>query len=162
MTEENSNKQTANDNSGQDNAQPQMPPIVINTQYIKDLSLEIPNAPEIFRELNQAPDVKINVDVNAKLLEENFFNVELTMEMDGDVNGKKLFILELKYAAVVGLNVPEEHVEPVLLVEIPRMIFPFARSIVTNTLVEGGLPPFMLNPIDFVAMYQNRKQAESK
>ena len=84
------------------------------------------------------------------------------MEMDGDVNGKKLFILELKYAAVVGLNVPEEHVEPVLLVEIPRMIFPFARSIVTNTLVEGGLPPFMLNPIDFVAMYQNRKQAESK
>ena len=80
--------------------------------------------------------------------------------MDGDVNEKKLFILELVYAAVVSLNVPQEHVEPVLLVEIPRMIFPFARSIITNNLVEGGLPPFMLNPIDFVAMYQARKNAQ--
>lgn len=162
MSEENNN-QTANDNAGQDNANQQaLPPIVINAQYIKDLSLEIPNAPEIFKEMNRAPDVKINVDVSAKHLENNFFNVELSLEMDGDIGGKKLFILELKYAAVVGLNVPEEHVEPVLLVEIPRMIFPFARSIVTNCLVEGGLPPFMLNPIDFVAMYQRRKQAESK
>ncbi len=158
MSEENKNS-TANDNAGQqDNGgQQQMPPIMINTQYIRDLSLEIPHAPEIFRNLNETPNININVDVNANHLHDNFFNVELSIAMDGDVKDQKLFILELKYAAVVSLNVPEEHVEPVLLVEIPRMLFPFARSVVTHCLVEGGLPPFMLNPIDFVAMYQNRK-----
>lgn len=157
MSEENKNS-TANDNAGQqDNGgQQQMPPIMINTQYIRDLSLEIPHAPEIFRNLNETPNININVDVNANHLHDNFFNVELSIAMDGDVKDQKLFILELKYAAVVSLNVPEEHVEPVLLVEIPRMLFPFARSVVTHCLVEGGLPPFMLNPIDFVAMYQNR------
>lgn len=160
MSEENKNS-TANDNAGQqDNGgQQQMPPIMINTQYIRDLSLEIPHAPEIFRNLNETPNININVDVNANHLHDNFFNVELSIAMDGDVKDQKLFILELKYAAVVSLNVPEEHVEPVLLVEIPRMLFPFARSVVTHCLVEGGLPPFMLNPIDFVAMYQNRKKA---
>ncbi len=163
MSEENKEQSTANDNAGREKEnQHPMPPIVINSQYIKDFSLEIPHAPEIFKEITQTPDMKINVDVNARHLEGNFFNVELSIEMDGNVQNKKLFILELKYAAVAALNVPEEHVEPVLLIEIPRMIFPFARSIITNSLVEGGLPPFMLNPIDFVMMYQKRKQAEKK
>lgn len=77
--------------------------------------------------------------------------------MDGDVNHQKLFILELTYSAVVALNVPAEHLEPVLMIEIPRLIFPFARNVVTNCLVEGRPPPFMINPIDFVTMYNNRK-----
>ncbi len=149
MSEENNNHENAN-----------VPAIVINTQYVKDLSLEIPLAPEIFREITSAPKMDINVDVNAEHLHDNFFNVSLSIKMDGDVNDKKLFILELVYAAVVSLNVPQEHIEPVLLVEIPRMIFPFARSIITNNLVDGGLPPFMLNPIDFVAMYQARKNVQ--
>lgn len=149
MSEENNNQENAN-----------IPAIVINTQYVKDLSLEIPLAPEIFREITSAPKMDINVDVNAEHLHDNFFNVSLSIKMDGNVNDKKLFILELVYAAVVTLNVPQEHIEPVLLIEIPRMIFPFARSIITNNLVDGGLPPFMLNPIDFVAMYQARKSAQ--
>ncbi len=149
MSEENNNQENAN-----------VPAIVINTQYVKDLSLEIPLAPEIFREITSAPKMDINVDVNAEHLHDNFFNVSLSIKMDGNVNDKKLFILELVYAAVVSLNVPQEHIEPVLLIEIPRMIFPFARSIITNNLVDGGLPPFMLNPIDFVAMYQARKSAQ--
>lgn len=151
---EENNANTANDNEGN------IPPIVINTQYIKDLSLEIPHAPEIFRELKQAPDVNIDVDVNANHLHDNFFNVTLNIRMDGIVNTQPLFILELEYAGVVQLNVPEEHLEPVLLIEIPRMLFPFARNIITNSLINGGLPPLMINPIDFVAMYQNRKPAE--
>ena len=131
------NVKSANDNPNQENnAQQQVPPIVINTQYIKDFSLEIPHAPEVFRNLNQAPAVNIHVDVNASHMHENFFNVELSIAMDGDLIDEKLFILELKYAAVVSLNVPKEHVEPILLVEIPRMLFPFARSIVTNALVD--------------------------
>ncbi|MDR1693747.1 MAG: protein-export chaperone SecB [Lactobacillaceae bacterium] len=140
----------------------EQPSIAINSQYIKDLSLEIPFAPEIFKELNSSPEMDIKIDVDAKHLEGNVFNVELKMEMNSDVNGKKLFVLELTYAAVAVLNVPKEHVEPVLLVEIPRILFPFARSIITNTLVDGGLPPFMLNPIDFASMYAARKQAETE
>lgn len=160
MSEDNEKKQSVNENNAQstNENQQQLPPIAINTQYIRDLSLEIPHAPEIFRDLNQAPELSINVDVNANHMHDNFFNVELNITMNGDVNNKKLFILELKYAAIVSLNLPEEHIEAVLLVEIPRMLFPFARSIVTNCLVDGGLPPFMLNPIDFVMMYQNRKK----
>ena len=76
--------------------------------------------------------------------------------MNGIITGQPLFLLELDYACVASLNIPKEHIEPVLLIEIPRLLFPYARNIVTNTLVNGGLPPFMLNPIDFVAMYQKR------
>ncbi len=153
MSEE---KKTSNDNDQtiQNNGQPA---IMINTQYIKDLSLEIPHAPEIFKEINSAPEIQINIEVGYQTLENNFYNVELKIAMNGDVNRQKLFILELTYAAVVALNVPAEHTEPVLMIEIPRLIFPFARNVVTNCLVEGGLPPFMINPVDFVTMYNNRK-----
>lgn len=150
-------KEPKNNTNEQSTQQTYQPAIMINTQYIKDLSLEIPHAPEIFKEITSAPEVQINVEVAYRALEENFYNVELKISMNGDVNQQKLFILELTYAAVVALNVPAEHLEPVLMIEIPRLIFPFARNIVTNCLVEGGLPPFMINPIDFVTMYNNRK-----
>ncbi len=139
------------------------PAIMINTQYIKDMSLEIPHAPEIFREITAQPQLDIKVDIDTKHLQDNFFNVSLHFVLNGDVNDKKLFILELEYAGVVALNIPQEHLEPVLMVEIPRMLFPFARSVITNTLVSGGLPPFMINPIDFVAMYEaHSHKAEGK
>lgn len=151
----------ANDNKkNEENAQPAGPAIMFNSQYIKDFSLEIPFAPQIFTELRTQPDVSINVDVNGSHLGENMFNVELNFSLNGDINGKKLFVLELTYGGLVQLNVPQEHVEPVLLIEVPRMLFPFARSIISNSMMEAGLPPFMINPIDFVAMYQNRKQPE--
>ena len=139
------------------------PAIMINTQYIKDMSLEIPHAPEIFREITAQPQLAMKVDIDTKHLQDNFFNVSLHFVLNGDVNDKKLFILELEYAGVVALNIPQEHLEPVLMVEIPRMLFPFARSVITNTLVSGGLPPFMINPIDFVAMYEaHNHKAEGK
>lgn len=136
----------------------QAPAITINSQYIKDFSLEIPHAPEIFLEIKGNPDVNINVDVNAHNLKDNFYNVDLIFGINGEVNGKKLFIIELTYSGVVQLSIPQEHIEPVLLIEIPRMLFPFARQIITSSLMEAGLPPFMINPIDFVQMYNQRKQ----
>lgn len=142
----------------EENQQPTGPAIVFNSQYIKDFSLEIPFAPQIFSEIRTQPEVNINVDVNGNHLGENNFNVELTFSLNGEIDGKKLFVLELTYGGLVQLNVPQEHVEPVLLIEIPRMLFPFARSIISNAMMEAGLPPFMINPIDFVSMYQNRKQ----
>ena len=134
----------------------QTPPIVINTQYIKDLSLEIPHAPEIFRNMDKNPAINIDVNVNANHMHDNFFNVSLKINMNGIISDQPLFLLELDYSCVASLNVPQEHIEPVLLIEIPRLLFPYARSTITNTLINGGLPPFMLNPIDFVAMYQKR------
>ena len=140
----------------------QSPSIVINNQYIKDLSLEIPYAPEIFNEIKEAPKVNLDVDINAKALGDDYYNVELKIEINGDTSEKKLFILELTYAAVVNVSVPQDHLEPVLLIEIPRLIFPFARNVVTHCLTEGGLPPFMINPIDFAAIYTAKKLKEAK
>lgn len=144
-----------------DNQEAHVPAIMINNQYIKDLSLEIPFAPEIFNEIKDNPDININVDVNAGNLKDNFFNVDLIFAINGDINDKKVFVLELTYSAVVQINVPQEHLEPILLIEIPRLLFPFARNIITTSLMNAGLPPFMINPIDFVAMYNNRVNAKS-
>ena len=148
---ENAQNAAGNDNVNQ-------PAIMIHTQYIKDLSLEIPHAPEIFRGLNEAPAVSVHVDVDAQYMHDNFYNVCLKFRMDGDVKAQKLFILELEYSAITSLQIPQENLEPVLLVEIPRLIFPFARNVITNCLTEGGLPPFMLTPIDFMSLYQQRNQ----
>ena len=149
-------------NDNQKREQQAQPPVLIHTQYIKDMSLEIPHAPEIFRELTSAPAVDIQVEVNAKHMHDNFHNVSLTYKLNGDINSKKLFILELEYAAVVSLNVPEEHVKSILMIELPRMMFPFVRSIVANAMIDAGLPPVMLNPIDFAAMLNNAEENAKK
>lgn len=140
----------------------EQPPIIINSQYIKDLSLEIPHAPEIFSKMSQKPELKVEMSVQSQKLANNNYNVCLNIALNGDIESEKLFILELSYAAVVTLNVPAEHLEPVLAVEIPRILFPFARNMVTQCLVEGGLPPFMLAPVDFAALYAARQNANQQ
>lgn len=139
----------------------QQPAIVINTQYIKDLSLEIPHAPAIFAKMTKQPSLKVDLNVQWQKLENSNYNVTLNLALNGDIEDEKLFILELSYAAVTTLNIPAEHIEPVLGIEIPKLLFPFARSIITQCLTEGGLPPFMLNPIDFTAIYNARKAQKS-
>ena len=132
------------------------PPVMVHHQYIRDLSLEIPHAPEIFKDSHGEPKINISVDINAKHLEANLFNVELSFHIEGDVENKKLFILEMIYGGVAALNVPQEHVEPVLMIEVPHLMFPYARQSISNVMASGGLPPLMLNPIDFVGMSQAR------
>lgn len=134
--------------------------IAIHGQFIKDLSLEIPHAPEIFSEIKSAPQMDIKVDVKSEPKGNNLYTSQLDIAMTGKVGEKTLFVLELSYMAFAEINVPAEHLEPVLMIELPRLIFPFARNIITQCLTEGGLPPFMLNPIDFAALYATRKQAE--
>ena len=143
-----------------DNQHPQ-PAIVIQNQYIKDLSMEIPHAPQIFKKLKQNnPKVNVEINIEAQKLEERTFNILLNLRINGDIEQEKAFILELAYGAVVSLNILKEHEEPVLMVEVPHMMFPFARQIVTSTMANAGLPPLMLNPIDFVAMYNTKKAKE--
>ncbi|MDD7313492.1 MAG: protein-export chaperone SecB [bacterium] len=140
--------------------QEQKPAILIQSQYIKDLSMEIPHAPQIFSKLRgKNPNVNVSLDINTEKLDDHVFNVMMNITINGDVEKEKAFILELTYAAVVTVNVPAEHEEPVLMVEIPHMIYPYAREIVSTTLGQAGLPPMLLNPIDFMGMYQAKKQA---
>ena len=137
------------------------PAIMINSQYIKDLSMEIPHAPHIFKTLNEnAPKIDIEVNLESTNLEDNYYNVMMNIAINGNIKDEKVFILELSYGATVSLNIPKEHCEPVLMIEIPHMLYPFARQIVANTLTNAGLPPLMLTPIDFLALYNTKKNKE--
>ena len=138
------------------------PAIMIRNQYIKDMSLEIPFAPAIFKEVNNnQPEIHVDMGMKSDVQEDGSYVVSLETKMGADVNGKKLFILELTYCSNLILNVPEEHKEPILMIELPRLMFPFVRSIVATSLANAGLPPLMLNPIDFAAMYQDKKAKEA-
>lgn len=138
------------------------PAIMIRNQYIKDMSLEIPFAPAIFKEVNNnQPEIHVDMGMKSDVQEDGSYVVSLETKMDADVNGKKLFILELTYCSNLILNVPDEHKEPILMIELPRLMFPFVRSIVATSLANAGLPPLMLNPIDFAAMYQDKKAKEA-
>ena len=147
--------------SEENNQKANRPAILINSQYIKDLSLEIPHAPEIFSKMHQKPELKVDMNVQSQKLASGDYNVTLNIAINGDIADEKLFIIELSYAAVVSINLPQEHIEPVLAIEIPHLIFPFARNVITQCLTEGGLPKFMLNPVDFAVLYAARKAANS-
>lgn len=148
-------------------ADQEMTPIQITGQYIKDLSFENPNAPQVFNTLKEAPQIDVNVNVEARKLAENTYEVSLTVK--GEANqkdGAAVFIGELVYAAVVVLGeVPEDAIRPVLLVEVPRILFPFARNIMADITRDGGFPPLMINPVDFFALYKKgleQEQAEAE
>ena len=139
--------------------QPHAPAITMRTQYIRDLSLEIPHAPEIFAKLNVQPQIKVDVNIDIKQVDGNTYAVELNFRIDGDINEEKFFILEMTYGGVVSVNVPEEHKELILMIEVPHLLFPYARQAISSVLFDGGLPPLMLNPIDFMAMYNAKKHS---
>jgi preprotein translocase subunit SecB len=154
---------------------PPTPPLTVNIQYIKDLSFEVPNAPAVFTQLRSAPEIAINIDVQASKLQDGasifevvlLIRVEATMPRGAAANGAPapgapVFVAELAYGGVFTLtNLPETAIEPVLLVECPRILFPFARNIVADTTRDGGFPPVLLQPIDFVQMWQARRQASA-
>jgi preprotein translocase subunit SecB len=132
-------------------------PIRLLGQFIKDFSFEVPHAPEIFGELRQrGPEIPISLDTAVRHLSDNTFEVTMTLHIEAALGPKKAFILELTYGAVVDINtqvVPEEHLHPVLLIEVPRQMFPFVRQIVGDVTVNGGFPPLLLQVIDFADLY---------
>ncbi|KIL97884.1 Protein export cytoplasm chaperone protein (SecB maintains protein to be exported in unfolded state) [Paramagnetospirillum magnetotacticum MS-1] len=134
-----------------------LPQLQVNMQYIKDLSFEIPGAPHSFIEMQgKNPEIPIHVDVNVGNVGANAYEVVLHLKVEALLEGKALFILELAYAGVFTLNLPEEQIHPVLLIECPRLLFPFARNIVADMTRDGGLPPLLLQPLDFVELYRAR------
>lgn len=155
-------------------AQP-APPLVVNIQYVKDLSFEVPGAPLIYTTLRGTPRVDINLDVQVRRIQDgqNVFEVTLAIRAEahettgngsssvsavGGEGGARVFMAELAYSGIFTINnVPDNAVEPMLLVECPRLLFPFARNILSDVTRDGGFPPVLLQPIDFVSLWQNRR-----
>ena len=141
-------------------------PITIHAQYVRDLSFENPNAPESLRPTGGAPEMDINIGMDARKLEgediNNLFEVVLNVRAAAMNGEDPVFIAELQYGITVSIGdeVPEENHHPLLLIEIPRMAFPFVRQIMSDVTVQGGYPPLLLNPVDFHALYMQRFGAE--
>ncbi|MEM6781301.1 MAG: protein-export chaperone SecB [Pseudomonadota bacterium] len=146
----------------QDNPQaPQGLPLVIHSQYIKDLSFESPNAPQSMYTGQNAPKMDIDINLDAAPIEhdkiENFYEVQLILNVTANRGQSTVFIVELVYAASVSLNnVPENKHHPILLAQTPHFLFPYARQIISDLVQQGGFPPLMLNPVNFRQMYLNR------
>jgi preprotein translocase subunit SecB len=137
----------------QDNA----PSLNALAQYIKDLSFENPNAPRSLAPQGGAPNISISVNVNARPLSETDYEVELTLEGRAGDAPDVMFNFELIYAGIFRLqNIGQENVHPIIMIECPRLLFPFARQIVADSVRNGGFPPLFIDPIDFAALYRQR------
>ena len=135
-------------------------PIRFLGQFVRDLSFEVPHAPEIFDAMRQrAPDIPVSFDIGAKHVGGNTFEVTLNETLQDSVGETPAFILELAYAGMVEVDpraVAEDQLHPVLLIEIPRYLFPFVRQIVGDLTVGGGFPPLMLQMVDFLELYRRK------
>ncbi len=136
-------------------------PIVINAQYVKDLSFENPNAPMSLTQMQSTPAIGVNVDVQTRNLDKNIYETILSIQAEAQQEDKTLFLVELSYGGVFTLGqVPEEAIDPLLQIEGPRLLFPFARAIVAECTRDGGFPPLLINPIDFADLYRRRLAEE--
>ncbi len=143
-------------------SQPQagMPQIAVLAQYVKDLSFENPHAPRSMTPSPQQPAINIQVNVDAAPMNETDIEVTLRVEGKAESQGMLLFGFELVFAGVFRIqNVPAENLQLLVLIECPRLLFPFAREIIATATRNGGFPPLLLNPIDFVALYRQRMAA---
>jgi len=132
--------------------------IGIGAQYIKDFSFESPNAPLIFNEMVAPPQVALDINVMSKKVDASAYETILKIKMEAKVNNKVAFIAELAYSGIFVLpEMPDEQNKLFLLVEAPRLLFPFARAIISNAVREGGFPNISLQPIDFYSLYMSEK-----
>ena len=137
--------------------------ISMHAQYVKDLSFESPSAPDCFVKTLGQPDVQIGVNVTAKRVNETLFEVELILTATAKVEEKILFVAELSYAGLMSAtNISGDDIQALMMIEGPRLLFPFARAIMSDTTRDGGFLPLNLNPIDFVALYRNNVSDSDK
>jgi preprotein translocase subunit SecB len=153
---------TATTNGGppQEPQQPQQqtaPQLSVLGQYIKDFSFENPNAPRSLAPSQTQPAINIQINVGVQQLAETDYEISLNLEGKAESTGTVLFAFDLTFAGVFRVqNVPAETLQPLIMIECPRLLFPFAREIVATAVRNGGFPPLLLDPVDFVALYQQR------
>jgi preprotein translocase subunit SecB len=142
------------------------PSLTVLAQYLKDLSFENPRAPAVYQS-NSAPKIDVNVDVQGRGINQNQYEIELSVAARANrEDGDAMFVVEATYAGVFEIvNVPQDQMEMVMVVECPRLLFPFMRQIVADATRNGNFPPLMLEPIDFMGIYianAERKAAASQ
>lgn len=136
------------------------PQVALIAQYVKDLSFENPNAPAVYQWQEQ-PQIDVQFNIGSQTVGEDVYEVALKIEIMAKVEDKTAFQVEALYAGLFGIrNVPEEQMQPFLLAEAPRLLFPFARRVVADTIRDGNFPPLMLEPIDFGALYLAQQQQQ--
>ncbi len=134
----------------------QAPMLRILAQYTKDASFENPNAPDSLRADQAAPAININIEIGRQMLDGNTVEVVLMLSAKAERDGKAVFLCELEYAGLFAFaNVADEHIQPMILIECPRLLFPFARQIMAEMTQNGGYPPILLEPPDFSAMFRD-------
>ncbi len=138
------------------------PQLNVLAQYTKDLSFENPNAPGSLASQASPPQINIQINVGANNLNENEYEVTLSVEGKAENGGKIIFSFELAYAGVFRIvNVPKENLHPLIMIECPRLLFPFAREIIASAVRDGGFPPLMLDPVDFVGLYRQNMERQA-
>lgn len=142
-------------------AAPTTAPLAIAAQYVRDLSFENPNAPSTLAPGAAPPQVAVNVDVRTNALPSSQYEVILNIRGEAKSGEQTAFIVELSYAGVVsiGAQVSKEHTAPLLLIEVPRMLFPFARAVIAEATRNGGFPPLLVQPIDFAELFRRQLSA---
>ena len=137
---------------------PQQPVFTIEKVFVKDLSLEVPNAPQIFLE-RDAPKVDVQLGTRAAALDDGHYEVVVTVTTTATVGDKTVFLVEVHQAGIFQVrNLPSESLEPLLGVTCPNILFPYLREAVSDAIVRAGFPPFLLAPVNFEALYQQRLQ----
>jgi len=135
-------------------------PVIVQGQYLRDLSFESPNAPESLQMMSGQPDINVEINVKPRKVGDNDYEVTLYMKVIAEEGGRNLFIVECDYAGLFTLgDVPEEAIDPIVAIEAPRLLFPFTRNIIADAIREGGFPPLLIQPIDFVSLYEQQMQA---
>jgi preprotein translocase subunit SecB len=148
---------TTNGGPAEAPAQDLAPQLNVVGQYIKDFSFENPNAPRSLAASAEQPQIGIQINVNANPLNETDIEVVLKLEGKAESAGTLLFSFELDFAGIFRIrNVPQESLNAVVLIECPRLLFPFAREIIATTVRNGGFPPLLLDPVDFVGLYRKK------
>ena len=133
------------------------PQLNVVAQYIKDFSFENPNAPQSLTPSQEPPQIGIQINVAASPLTDT--DIEVVLKLDGNAEGagKLMFRFELEFAGVFRIrNVPAESLNAIVLIECPRLLFPFAREIIATAVRNGGFPPLLLDPVDFVSLYRQK------
>jgi len=131
------------------------------SQYVKDLSFENPNAPAIFQQ-QTAPAIDVQFNIAAAQVGEEVHEAVLKIDVRAEVEGQVAFIVDLSYAGLFGFrNVPVDQIQPFMLAEAPRLLFPFARRVLADAIRDGGFPPLLLEPIDFGQLYLQQQAAEN-
>jgi len=148
-------------NGGQGSQPPQdqqtLPQLNVLGQYVKDFSFENPNAPRSLAPSQTQPAINIQINVGVQQLAETDYEISLNLDGKAESAGSVLFAFDLTFAGVFRVqNVPAETLQPLVMIECPRLLFPFAREIVATAVRNGGFPPLLLDPVDFVALYQQR------